>query len=86
LRVEDESLVRIGTQRSLVGSGASALWGGETSDFRAAAHASLAAADDLQLAQNDRNIIECAWIAVGVLDGGCASLSVLIALGLRPRP
>ena len=47
----------------------------ETSDFGAAAQATLSAAKDLQLDQDDQNVIDCAWKAVGVLQGECAKIS-----------
>ena len=39
--------------------------------FLAAAQATLATAIELQFSQNDQNIVECAWIATGVLPGTC---------------
>ncbi|HVH43004.1 MAG TPA: M4 family metallopeptidase [Labilithrix sp.] len=47
---------------------------GTDSDFEAAAAATLSAAGDLGLTQNEKNIIECAWIAVGVLEGECGAI------------
>ncbi|HVH41571.1 MAG TPA: M4 family metallopeptidase [Labilithrix sp.] len=47
---------------------------GESSGFKAAAEATLTAADDLTYTQNEKNIIQCAWIAVGVLEGECGTI------------
>lgn len=46
-----------------------------TSGFAAAAEANLSAARDLGLTDNEKNIIQCAWIAVGVLEGECAAIA-----------
>src|SRR4029079_19169991 len=46
----------------------------ESSGFKDAALANLSAAEDLKLTQNEKNIIQCAWIAVGVLEGTCAPI------------
>jgi thermolysin len=45
-----------------------------SSDFAAAARATLSAATDLSLTDNEKNIIECAWIATGVLTGSCKAI------------
>jgi thermolysin len=45
------------------------------SDFAAAAQATLTAAKSLNFTQNEQNIVECAWISVGVLTGQCQTLS-----------
>lgn len=42
-----------------------------TTDFAGAARGTLSAARDLQLSANETNIVECGWIAVGVLPGTC---------------
>jgi Zn-dependent metalloprotease len=46
-----------------------------TSNFAAAAQATLTAAKDLQLTTDETSIVECAWIATGVLQGTCKPLS-----------
>lgn len=46
-----------------------------TSGFAAAADANLAAANDLGFTENQKNIIECAWIAVGVKKGTCKDIT-----------
>lgn len=43
-------------------------------DFETAATKTIAAAEDLGLPETDRNVVECAWIAVGVLSGECKSM------------
>ena len=45
-----------------------------TDDFETAAQKTISAAEDLGLAETDRNVVECAWIAVGVLSGECKSM------------
>jgi thermolysin len=46
------------------------------SDFAAAAAATARAAKDLNMTQNEQNIIECAWLATGVLQGApCQTLT-----------
>jgi MYXO-CTERM domain-containing protein len=47
----------------------------ETSDFAAAAQATLTAGKDLGLSQEDQNVIDCAWKAVGVTQGTCAKIT-----------
>jgi Zn-dependent metalloprotease len=47
----------------------------ETSTFVQAAQATLDAADDLKFTVEEKNIVECAWIATGVLGGKCKGLS-----------
>lgn len=42
-------------------------------DFVAAANQTIEAATDLGFAESDRNVVECAWISVGVLSGECKS-------------
>ncbi len=42
--------------------------------FAQAAQGTLTAARDLQFTANDQNIIECAWIATGVLPGTCKTI------------
>lgn len=46
-----------------------------TSNFQAAAQGTLSAAKDLNLTENEQNIIECSWIATGVLTGTCKTLT-----------
>jgi bacillolysin len=49
---------------------------GAQSDFAAAAAATSRAAKDLNFTQNEQNIIECAWLATGVLQGApCQTLT-----------
>lgn len=45
------------------------------SDFAAIAAATMRAAKDLSLTQNEQNIVECAWIATGVTPGTCKSIT-----------
>jgi MYXO-CTERM domain-containing protein len=45
-----------------------------SSDFAAAARGTLSSATDLALTDNEKNIIECAWIATGVMTGTCKTL------------
>jgi thermolysin len=45
------------------------------SDFAAAAAATMRAAKDLALTDNEQNIVECAWIATGVMAGTCKTLT-----------
>jgi bacillolysin len=45
------------------------------SDFAAAAAATIRASKDLALTENEQNIVECAWIATGVMAGTCKTLS-----------
>lgn len=47
----------------------------ESSNFAAAAAATMSAANDLNLTENEKNIVECAWIAVGVLEGSCKTIA-----------
>ncbi len=47
----------------------------QSSDFKAAANATAKAATDLKLSENDVKVIDCAWKAVGVLTGTCATLA-----------
>ena len=47
----------------------------ETSDFAAAAQATAKAGTDLALTQEEMNIIDCAWKAVGVVEGACAKIT-----------
>ena len=47
-----------------------------TTDFAGAAQGTLSSARDLSLSENEQNIVECAWIAVGVLTGACKPLTV----------
>ncbi|NOU28678.1 MAG: hypothetical protein HOO96_12295, partial [Polyangiaceae bacterium] len=47
----------------------------QSSDFKAAANATAKAAADLELSENDVKVIDCAWKAVGVLTGTCATLA-----------
>lgn len=46
----------------------------ETSNFAAAAQATMQAAKDLGLTTNEQNIVDCAWKAVGVVQGTCATI------------
>ncbi len=46
-----------------------------TSDFAAAARATISSAKDLTLTQREQDIIECSWIATGVLPGPCKAIS-----------
>jgi len=43
--------------------------------FKSAATATLTAAKALGYTQNEQNIVECAWIAVGVVSGSCQTLT-----------
>ncbi len=45
------------------------------SNFAAAAAANKTAAKALNFTQNEQNIVECAWIAVGVLTGSCQTIT-----------
>jgi MYXO-CTERM domain-containing protein len=47
---------------------------GATTDFAGAAQDTLLAATDLAFTQNQKNIVECAWIATGVMPGACKTL------------
>ncbi len=47
----------------------------QSSDFKAAANATAKAAADLKLSENDVKVIDCAWKAVGVVTGTCATLA-----------
>ncbi len=47
----------------------------QQSDFAAAAAASLTAAKDLQFTADETAIVECAWIATGILPGACKELT-----------
>ena len=47
----------------------------ETSTFADAADATMKAAQDLKLSQDDQNVIDCAWKAVGVVNGQCAKIN-----------
>lgn len=42
-----------------------------TTDFAGAARATLSAAVDAKLTDEEKDVVECAWIAVGVLPGPC---------------
>jgi MYXO-CTERM domain-containing protein len=46
-----------------------------TTNFAQAAAATMSAAKDVGLTQNEQNIIDCAWKAVGVVDGTCQTLT-----------
>src|SRR5439155_7331358 len=46
-----------------------------SSNFAAAAAATMQAAIDLKLTQNEQNIIDCAWKSTGVVQGTCATIS-----------
>jgi thermolysin len=46
-------------------------------DFVGAAHGTLQAAKDLLLTPDEQAVIECAWIAVGILSGTCRSVHSL---------
>ena len=45
-----------------------------TSDFSAAAQATMQSAKDLALTPNEQNIVDCAWKATGVVQGECATI------------
>jgi uncharacterized protein (TIGR03382 family) len=45
-----------------------------SSNFSDCARATLSAATDVGLTDNEKNIIECAWIATGVLQGTCKTI------------
>src|SRR4029077_7798740 len=45
-----------------------------TTDLAGAAADTLLAAGDLGFSANETNIVECAWIATGVIDGTCKTL------------
>jgi len=45
-----------------------------TTNFAGAATGTLSAAKDLQFTQNEQNIVECAWIATGVMTGTCKTI------------
>jgi thermolysin len=47
----------------------------QTSTFAQAAQATMQAAKDLQLTDNEQNIIDCAWKATGVVQGTCATIT-----------
>lgn len=46
-----------------------------TTDFAGAARGTQSAARDLQLTQREQDIVECAWIATGVVQGSCKTIS-----------
>jgi bacillolysin len=46
----------------------------QTATFAAAAQATMQAAKDLALTDNEQNIVDCAWKAVGVVQGACATI------------
>ncbi len=46
-----------------------------TTTFAQAAQGTLQAATDLGLTENEKNIIDCAWKAVGVVSGQCATIT-----------
>lgn len=46
-----------------------------SSNFKAAADASMTAATDLAFTTDEQNIIDCAWKAVGVRDGACNTIA-----------
>lgn len=47
----------------------------ETSTFADAAKATMTAGKDIQLTQEELNIIDCAWKAVGVVEGSCGKIT-----------
>ena len=46
----------------------------QSTNFAQAAQAVMQAAKDIQLTQNEQNIVECAWKAVGIGSGVCAQI------------
>jgi hypothetical protein len=46
----------------------------QTTSFAQAAQAVMQAAQDIGLTENEQNIVECAWKAVGIASGECAAL------------
>lgn len=46
-----------------------------TSTFAQAAQATMQAAKDIALTENETNIVDCAWKAAGVVQGTCATIS-----------
>ncbi|WP_394828295.1 M4 family metallopeptidase [Pendulispora albinea] len=44
-------------------------------NFTAAANGNVSAANDLSFTQDEKNIVQCAWIAVGVLQGTCKPIT-----------
>lgn len=46
----------------------------QSTNFAQAAQAVMQAAKDIQLTQNEQNIVECAWKAVGIGAGACAAI------------
>lgn len=46
-----------------------------SSDFKAAADASMSAATDIGLSTDEQNIVDCAWKAVGVRTGACNTIA-----------
>jgi Zn-dependent metalloprotease len=47
----------------------------QSTSFAQAAQAVMQAAKDIQLTQNEQNIVECAWKAVGIGSGACAAIT-----------
>jgi thermolysin len=47
----------------------------ETTDFAGAAQGTLTAAKDLNFSANEQAIVECAWIATGVITGTCKAMA-----------
>jgi thermolysin len=47
----------------------------ETTNFAQAAAAMMSAATDLGFTENEKNIVDCAWKATGVVQGACASVT-----------
>jgi MYXO-CTERM domain-containing protein len=50
-----------------------------TTNFAQAATAIMSAAKDIGLTQNEQNIVDCAWKAVGVVQGTCETLTDPVA-------
>jgi Zn-dependent metalloprotease len=46
----------------------------QSTNFAQAAQSVMQAAKDIQLTQNEQNIVECAWKAVGIGTGACAAI------------
>lgn len=47
----------------------------QSTNFAQAAQGVMQAAKDIQLTQNEQNIVECAWKAVGIGTGACAAIT-----------
>jgi thermolysin len=46
-----------------------------TTNFAQAAQATMSAAKDIALTENEQNIVDCAWKATGVVQGACSPLT-----------